>query len=259
MADATVDPGLERFGQTQYQDLKPRISAMKDEALGVVVLPGSLLSREDGRTSFSPISYQVRWQLQLASEHLVAFTRLVDGHGLPNYAGYVLIRAAIESAACALWLLQPQKSDRRVLRALQMSWWNQTDAALFSTAAGFDPSARDAEIKSELTELRMAVKSLRQTSLDKTRISHTEMLTTVQRTSSIANPTPLVAWRQCSALAHGNSAVAEMSMQHEAIHAEEPRIHVSRASWALVSALLRTAVNLAQESNELFRNRAQPA
>lgn len=258
MADATVNPKLERFGQTQYQKLKPRISAMKTDALSVTVLPGSLLSREDDRTSFSPISYQVRWQLQLASEHLVAFTRLVEGHGLPNYAGYVLIRAAIETAACASWLLQPEKSDRRVLRALQMAWWNQSDAASFTTGAGFDPSVRDAEIKNHLNELRMAVKSLRQTPLNKVRISHTDLLTTVQRRSAIANPTPLVAWRQCSALAHGNSAVAEMSMQHEVIRAEEPRIHTSRASWALVSALLRTAVDLSQESNDLFHKRAQP-
>lgn len=132
--DSFVNPKLEQHGREQYNQLRSRILEMRQKALAVRITPEGLLAREDQRTSYSPISYQVRWQLQLAAEHLVAFDRLVEGHGLPDYAGYVLIRAALETSATAYWLIQPNVSNRRVLRALRMAYWNQVDSAEFATA-----------------------------------------------------------------------------------------------------------------------------
>ena len=256
MSDASVNADIEQQGREQYALLRPRIKSMRRQALAVEIVPGTLMHREDHRTSYSPISYQVRWQLQLASEHLVALDRLVEGHGLPDYAGYVLIRAAIETAASAYWLTQPEVSDRRVLRALQMAWWNQDAAAEFATAAGFDQTDNDREIKAQLNELRGKIKSLRQAKLDKPHLSHSDMLTAVERTISVNHPMPLLAWRQCSALAHGNSAVAVMSLQHRMIRAEEPNVHKSTSSWAIVSALTRTALDMFDSALASFEKRS---
>lgn len=255
--DATVTPELERHGREQYEELRDRIRQMRQRALAVDITPEGLLAREDQRTEYSPISHQVRFQLQLAAEHLVALDRLIEGHGLPDYAGYVLIRAALEASATAYWLIQPNVSHRRVLRALRMAYWNQRDSAEFAAAAGFADGAWDIERREYLEQLRSKIKGLHQTSLDVSRISHTDLLTDVGRGLKLTQrPSTLLAWRLCSSLAHGNSAAAVMALQHREIRPEEPNVHSSTSSWALVSSLVRTAVDTFDGALELFEKRA---
>ncbi|MGH3040268.1 MAG: hypothetical protein ACRDNG_00745 [Gaiellaceae bacterium] len=255
--DATVTPELEQHGHEQYLKLRDRIHEMKQRALAVAITPGGLLAREDERTDYSPISYQVRWQLQLAAEHLVAFNRLVEAHGLPDYAGYVLIRAGLETSATAYWIIQPNVSHGRVLRALRMAYWNQRDSAEFAIAAGFTDNTWDTERREYLELLRGKVKKLQQSKLDIRRISHTDLLTDVGRGLKLPQrPSALLAWRLCSSLAHGNSAAAVMALQHRQIRAEEPNVHRSTSSWALVSSLMRTAIDTFDGALDLFEKRA---
>lgn len=255
--DATVTPALEQHGHEQYLELRDRIHELRKRTLSVTLTPEGLLAREDQRTNYSPISHQVRFQLQLAAEHLVAFDRLVEAHGLPNYAGYVLIRAALETSATAYWLIQPNVSNRRVLRALRMAYWNQLDSAEFAIAAGFTDTTWDTERREHLEMLRGKVKGLHQSRLDVTRISHTNLLTDVGRALKLTQPpSTLLAWRLCSSLAHGNSAAAVMALQHRQIRADEPNVHSSTSSWALVSSLIRTAVETFDAALDLFEKRA---
>ncbi|MCP1428209.1 hypothetical protein J3D45_000707 [Microbacterium foliorum] len=258
--ESTVNPDLERYGREQYDSLRPRIHQMRSRALAVAIAPDGMLAREDERTDYSPISYQVRFQLQLAAEHLVALDHLIQGHGLPNYAGYVLIRAALETSATAYWLLQPNVSNRRVLHALRMAFWNQRDSAEFAAAAGHRGTAWDEERRAYLDLLRSKVKGLHQSSLDVPRLSHTDMLTAVGRKLKISQqPSTLLAWRLCSSLAHGNSAAAVMALQHRQINAGEANVHSATSSWALVSALVRTALATFDGALAQFEQRASTA
>ncbi|OAN38856.1 hypothetical protein [Microbacterium sp. H83] len=255
--DSFVNPDLERYGQEQYDSLRPRIHEMRSRALAVIVTPDGMLAREDERTDYSPISYQVRFQLQLAAEHLVALDHLVAGHGLPNYAGYVLIRAALETSATAYWLLQPNVSNRRVLRALRTASWDQRDSAEFASAAGHAATDWDLQRHDHLDSLRRKVKGLHQSSLDVPRLSHTDMLTAVERSLKISQqPSTLLAWRLCSSLAHGNSAAAVMALQHRQIGGGNANIHRATSSWALVSALVRTALETFDGALAQYQQRA---
>lgn len=47
-----------------------------------------------------------------------------------------------------------------------------------------------------------------------------------------------------------------MSLQHRQIRAGEPNVHKSTSSWALVSALIRTAVETFDGALDLFEKRA---
>lgn len=248
---------LEKYGREQYASLRPRIHEMRSRALAVTLAPGGLLAREDEKTSYSPISHQVRFQLQLASEHLTALDQLIEAHGLPNYAGYVLIRAALETSAAGYWLVQPGVSNRRVLRALRMAWWDQRDSAEFTVASGHAATDWDLERRAHLDLLRSKVKGLHQATLDLPRLSHTDMLTEVGRGLKITQQlSTLLAWRLCSSLAHGNSAAAVMALQHRQIRETEPHVHSATSSWALVSALVRTSLETFDGALALFEERA---
>ncbi|MFE7198498.1 hypothetical protein [Microbacterium oxydans] len=254
MSDGQPDPEMEAAGEREVlalleeiDDFMPRIRALRIRA-------GGALQRADGKTSYAPISKQVGWQLQIAADHLNAFVRLVREKGeLPHYSGYVLVRAALEACASALWLLGPGKPAQRILRSLQLSWWSAEEANDFASDVGFDGETLNAEIRSHLDELRRGVKELRQNRLDVTPISRTNMFLDVQRRFPFPKQlTPLHAWRVCSSLAHGNSAMAVMALKRQQIDPDDPSRHIASSSWALVATFLRVAVWMFNRAVERF-------
>lgn len=228
-------------------EFAPRVHALQ-------IRSGGALQRADEKTGYAPISSQVGWQLQIATDHLNAFGRLVREEGnLPHYSGYVLIRAALEACATALWLFGPGKPAQRILRSLQLSWWSAQEANRFATDIGFDGETIDAETRSHLDQLRLGVKELRQGRLDVTPISRTNMFLDVERRfPSTKQLTPLHAWRVCSSLAHGNSAMAVMALKREQIDPADPARHIARSSWALVASFVQIVVWMFNRAMERF-------
>lgn len=258
MADAQPDPEMEAAGRLELLSLLEAIDDFVPRIRALQVRTGGALQRADGKTAYAPISSQVGWQLQVAADHLNAFGRLVREDGrLPHYSGYVLIRAALEACATALWLFGPGKPAQRILRSLRLSWWFAQEANRFATDVGFDGETINAETWEYLEQLRLGVKELRQSNLDVTQISRTDMFVDVERRfRSPKKLTPLHAWRVCSSLAHGNTAMAVMALKREQIDPRDPAKHVASSSWALVATFVRAAVWMFNEAIERFEELA---
>lgn len=242
MPDAIVDPAREAGGRASYESLRLQIPTIKPRTMAIVAQPNSLLELDDQQTSFEPIAHQVRWQLQVTYENLTALDQLIQAHGLPTYAGYPLIRAAVEAAAQALWLIQHNHSAKRAIRALRSSYWQSSEAANLSDSLGYPDPDRDERVRGALEQLRRKIKALHQQPLDVDRISRTDMLREVERHLKLPQPTPLVTWRLCSSLAHANSYTASFSMQRTQRSPDEPQLWVATSSWAMVASMVRTTL-----------------
>ncbi|MGW4214988.1 hypothetical protein ACWEIJ_43920 [Lentzea sp. NPDC004789] len=61
-----------------------------------------------------------------------------EQHTLPARGGFTLLRAALENAAIAVWLLAPVNRDERVFRLLRLEWadaWDESQAMELMAAA----------------------------------------------------------------------------------------------------------------------------
>lgn len=254
MVDGRVDPKFEAAGRDEVFRLFGEIAGFRGRAQRLVAEPGSALDRADKKTDYAPISVQFTWQMQIAADHLVAFARLVhERRELPHYSGYVLIRAALESCATALWLLGPGKPPQRILRSLRLSWWFTDEANRFATDIGHPGETINAEVLAYLDELRGGVKELQQSRIDVTPLSRTDTFIDVER--RFPSPkllTPLHTWRVCSSLAHGNSAMAVMALKREPISPEDANRHIATSSWALIATFVRTCVWMFNRAVERF-------
>ncbi|MFB7124287.1 hypothetical protein [Kitasatospora sp. NPDC056273] len=89
---------------------------------------GSALAGDDARTNPYQLSHSAHHALVVAVDHLRALAALVSGTEnaghremlLPTHAPFTLLRAALENAARAVWLLGPASRRERVHRCLRM-------------------------------------------------------------------------------------------------------------------------------------------
>ncbi len=256
MPDAEVSAAREEFSRREYDELRQGVLTMQQRALEVETASGSILERENAQTSFFPITYQVRWQLQLAAAHLMALDNLIQSGGLPYVAGYPLIRAAVESAAQAHWQLQHAHTRQRVLRSLRISWWDHRDAMRFGMSIGKYDTAFDERIQDAIRSMKERVKALSQAELDVERTSHTDILIDVERKLKLPMPTPLQTWQLASSMTHGNTLTPGSTMQRKAIDPAHPNVYVAYASWHLTVPLIRTTVQTFEAALNLFTQRA---
>ncbi|MGW6914708.1 hypothetical protein ACWGB8_12965 [Kitasatospora sp. NPDC054939] len=92
------------------------------------VAPGSPLAGDDAKTDPHQLSHSAHHALVVAADHLQALAALVRGTEkdgvremqLHSYAPFTLLRAALENAARAVWLLGPAARSERVRRCLTM-------------------------------------------------------------------------------------------------------------------------------------------
>jgi hypothetical protein len=86
--------------------------------------PTSELGDDDRRTSWLQLSHYVASCMSMATDNLAATKQLLlpDGEQLEHRvtAHFPLLRAALESASTALWLLRPDAQRDRIIRLLQL-------------------------------------------------------------------------------------------------------------------------------------------
>lgn len=190
------------------KQLFERLQAAEVRCDAFTVRPGSLLAEDDRQTAYDPISYQVRFLLVAAFDHMNTFRRtLSDGDGiLPTFGAYPLVRASLESAAQVLWLTKGGKRPTRVFRALHRVW----DAASLS-----DEAIRhvDPQMPSRLDRLRRRLDELLgearvQKSLNQKHPSMTNIVLEAGRYVPSRRVKPIDVWRLCSSMAHGNRSVS---------------------------------------------------
>jgi len=96
------------------------------------VQPSSAFAGDDLASLTDAVSHQARALLTVAADNASTLsTVLVKANVLPTFAGFTLLRNAIECAGVALWLMGPNSRDDRVLRALQLSRESLSDLRRF--------------------------------------------------------------------------------------------------------------------------------
>lgn len=93
------------------------------------VEPGSQLAKDDQATAgYDPLSAQVTGLLHAATDNLHGvMTMIVDAERVHTYAEYAMIRAGMETAALAWWLLNPGSRKERCTRSLRLFWQDTLD------------------------------------------------------------------------------------------------------------------------------------
>jgi hypothetical protein len=105
---------------------------------------GSTLFVDDLALGTAGTPVPVRAQIEASAQHFGALQRLLDAGSPPRVAAFALLRAAIETAATAIWLLEPHERDERLRRVLRTSWADLRNAqamTLALTGASSDPGA----------------------------------------------------------------------------------------------------------------------
>jgi hypothetical protein len=116
------------------------IGGWQDEGVNSVeAKPGSLLGVVDAMSEPFQASHQIGYLLHTAVDHLHALKMLMEETGAQHtFAPYTLIRAAIESAATALWILQPDMAREVARRSLNLEYADLNDLKRANTTVDAD-------------------------------------------------------------------------------------------------------------------------
>ena len=169
---------------------------------------GSSLWKDDEVTSPYLMSHSVRGALVSAVDHLNAFRALVqDAHVVHPRATLTLLRAALENAALAVWLLAPANRNERVLRRLRLQWADFRDGDYASRLFEDEPTprleARQAELvaiarKRGLTDDQVALVAARPVPFS----SIVRAATRESRFLQLDERTAMFCWMATSGVAH---------------------------------------------------------
>lgn len=227
----------------------------------VTPVDGGVLAREDANTAYDPLSNQVHHQLAIAFDHLETLSRHCQTHGLPMSSGYTLMRTAIETTATAIWLLAPNRSDKRIIQALRLIWWSRQDADQLSSSLGFDRTAGTKRLLARLTQLRDIRPANRQRRLELAPIATTALIIEADRAldRDIETMNLLTTWRMCSGMAHGNKAVSLMLLERRKIQGPRNNTYLMTSSWGLTTLALTVAVAGLKTAVERFEHHAARA
>ncbi|WP_143073175.1 hypothetical protein [Flavimobilis marinus] len=199
-------------GARSLERLFARLDTAESRSSAFKVRHGSLLAGDDRATAYDPVSYQVRYLFMAAFDHLGMLKRALDKDGMPVVAAYPLVRAALESAAQALWLTTGGTRRKRVFRALHRVW---NGASLSDEAVRhLDPRRESSllELRERLDQLLSASKA-GQRSLDVKYPSMTDIVIDAGRAVETHEFRPIDVWRLCSSMAHGNRSVSLMVLE----------------------------------------------
>ena len=180
------------------------------------------------------------------------FDMMIDDEGERLFAYpfslYSLIRAAVEAAAVAMWLVKSSKKADRVFRALQIAFRDSNEtlklAELLKGNVGASP-AREATTKTinRLNELKNTVGPLRQLEL-RNPPTYTTILTSVppKRPGEIgyALSSPLIVWKASSGFLHGSDQMVRALSDIRQIDEFDEGI----ASFEITPSLQMLAVSL---------------
>ncbi len=223
------------------------------------VQPGSSLAGDDRATDPYHLSHAVRGGISSSAEHLHAFrTLLVDAGVLHPQAAFTLLRAAIETAAGAVWLLNPPSRATRVTRALQHAATDAKDGNQAAEEAG-------ADIITPLPDRLARLQDVARTA------GVAESVITARAPGSTkivdyANNDPssafdlLLTWRICSGIAHGRNwprlgfLRREMTSRNAETNVGEYRI---TSDWEQISWALGASLDVLRHACRLFDERSR--
>ncbi|MFJ7913069.1 hypothetical protein [Kitasatospora sp. NPDC096204] len=228
---------------------------------------GSALAGDDARTDPYQLSHSAHHALVVAVDHLQALAALVSGTEnaghremlLPTHAPFTLLRAALENAARAVWLLGPASRRERVHRCLRMHF-----ADLKSNAAKAELMGHALDGQEERQE---RIKNLLRTAgipegeLSKGKLKmpgYGEIVRTAGTHTSAGGERAELFWSACSSLAHGDLHGTLAVLTREAM-ATDGDVSWIRFTGSTKAALVITgmAIDMAESAFALYTTRAR--
>lgn len=164
---------------------------------------GSSLAGDDRASAPYKVSHVVRRGLEAATEHLDALHALVLRAGILHPAApMTILRATIETAATAAWVLHPSARPVRVERALGLALQDTNDQHRLERSQNL-PTSRPVE------DRRAAIQAVADRSLGVgTRLvqpTGTSIVTYVEEAAATEAVGLYAAWQVCSGFAHGRT------------------------------------------------------
>lgn len=181
------------------------------------------------------------------------------------YSLYPLVRAAIEGAALALWLLEPETKSKRVYRSLQLTLDETLQLSEF--LAPIAPASylqsvgkRQEKIVSRLYELKNTVGPLKQRVLHR-RPTYTDILKSLSKEFSLEGAkryelsSPFISWKICSAFVHGSAQLVKVFSDFKQVTSFDSRGVATgelTASAQTLATVISSAVTLIARLDERF-------
>ena len=185
---------------------------------------GSRLSADDAKSPHYPVSQYAYAQLKVAfgsmeslKQMLVTETDSTAHVSSGPFGPYPLVRNAMDCAALALWLVQPENGKARLKRRILAQLSEIHNAAQFRKETGLPSKLWAASYLARICEVAD------QAGVDVGKIEKAKMPTTTQLLTDVEwqNPNPsfswLAAWQLTSAHAHGRQWASTMTHEVEEI------------------------------------------
>lgn len=184
-------------------------------------MAGSSLQSDDEVVAPHRLSSAARQALGSSVMHFVALRALVEAKVMPGPACFTLMRAALENAAIAVWLLAPEDQVERIFRLLRLHWADVGDELNGTKELGLDPGPFRDQRKADLHALgRAAGLSSDQVScLASRKVSFTSIIKTAGDEATIPDMTgrrAVTLWKAASGVTHARSwATQTFLVRHE--------------------------------------------
>ena len=164
--------------------------------------PRSSLRGDDDRAFPYTLSQTVWRLLSNAVDHLGCLQALLDDAKVIHmYAPFTLVRAALENACGAVWLLEPVQRKERLARQFRLAITDVRHDEQTRELMG-QPGTKTAQER--ISEIRdLATRAGLDGAALKGNVTYTEIVETVDRNGPPDNVV-LVTWKVCSGFAHGD-------------------------------------------------------
>lgn len=224
----------------------------------------SSLGADDVATRPWQMSHAVVGALVSATDHLDTLrTLILDAHRLHARAPYTLLRAALENAAIAVWLLASANRNDRILRRLRLQWADEHDRvqALNIMQAGRDDRLADTRAELQQIARDRGLTNDQVSAVAARPFSWGSMVETAgDAAATTSGRDARWSWAVCSGIAHAKSWAA-LSILERTEHrvTDDDVVHLEfRASKTAVVAIAQVAALMTAEGWRLFDLRCQP-
>ncbi len=207
---------------------------------------GSRTSEDDTVLLPYNLSHSVTGAIASALDHFLALDALVRTPPLPMAAPYTLMRAGLENAALAIWLLNPAEQHERVIRCLLLQIDDAADSNGAREAAGFPHPKSFSERRSEI------VSHARQHGVPTERLMGARpgwrsKIVDVGAVSGLGGPELEATWRWLSGYTHGRRWVHLTFGRREQVLEDADgnrQLRISASLPALASAAIQAGALL---------------
>jgi hypothetical protein len=221
------------------------------------VEPGSSLAGDDAKVPTLMVSSAAYQCFSRAVDHLHAVQALLfEAKMMHAYAPYGLLRAAVEAAGEAIWLLGPHGRQERIRRCLKRAYENVSKGAQFSELAGLQPSGRPAVTRIQEIRNLATLHGIDPNGVCGRWSTQQQLKYVDELLNKGKEPSAQALWQICSGFAHGREW-ATLGLLERTVHSQVGnvvQVRLSNSGEVLLNMLAMTTA-LSAEARRLFEER----